>query len=68
MARKEPDIYTPSIGLVAKLGSIIVHVEEGVSANGHDFDWMAIRSLLSDREIKAWMSACRRRGLLPVKR
>jgi hypothetical protein len=62
------DIYAPPISLLCKLGSIVVHVEEGSSANGHAYDWTAVRSLLADREVQDWIEAMAAKGFVPVKR
>lgn len=62
------DPFTPSTGLIAKVGSILVHVEEGAGEGGHAFDWTAARSLLADREVQEWLDGLRRHALVPVKR
>ena len=62
------DPFKPSIGLLAKLGSIAQHVDEVSGENGHEFDWAAIRSLLIDREVVNWLDDMHKQGLLPVKR
>jgi hypothetical protein len=62
------DIHAPPIGLLAKIGSILVHVEEGAGEGGHAFDRMAVRSLLADREVQDWLGGMRDASLLPVKR
>jgi hypothetical protein len=60
------------LGLQCKLVSIIVHVEEGGAADGteggHPFDWVAIRSLLADPEVREWVAEMTRLGFAPVKR
>jgi hypothetical protein len=60
------------LGLQCKLVSIIVHVEEGGAADGTEgglpFDWVAIRSLLADPEVKEWVAEMTRQGFAPVKR
>lgn len=56
------------MGLQAKLGSIVVHVEEGLSASGHAFDWTAIQSLVDDPDVQGWLGQLRRLALLPEKR
>ena len=56
----------PSIKLLCKLGSIVVHVDEGLSAHGHPFDVIVLRSLVEDPEVKAWVAAMG--ALLPKKR
>lgn len=62
------DTFAPPIALLAKVGSILVHVDEAVGAGGHEFDWVAVRSLLADREVQEWLEGMRAKGLLPVKR
>lgn len=58
----------PSVALLAKLGSIAQHVDEAISPHGHDFDWAAVRSLLADQEVSAWLDAMHKLAMLPVKR
>ncbi len=58
----------PSTSLLCKLGSIIVHTEEGYSPSGHGFDVVVLGSLLSDPEIVKWMEEMRKMAFLPVKR
>lgn len=62
------DVYAPPVALLCKLGSIVVHVDEAAGVGGHHFDWVAIRSLLADREVQDWIEAMSRHGLVPVKR
>lgn len=62
---------THSMSLLAKLGSIAVHADELSSKNvdavrGHEFDKIAIRQLIADPEITAWIKEMG--PLLPVKR
>jgi hypothetical protein len=57
-----------TLGLAAKLGSLIVHVEEGISAKGHPFDAVTVKSMLADQEIQEWLDSLRKLALLPVKR
>lgn len=42
-------------GLAAKVGSILVHVEEALSLDGRDVDWQAVFVLMNDPEVKAWI-------------
>jgi len=58
----------PTAGLLAKLGSILVHTSEGVSDGGHTFDWIAVDALIRDSEVQAWLDGMQRLALLPVKR
>lgn len=58
------DPLTPAPSLIAKVGSILVHVEEGAGADGHHYDWIAVRSLLADREVQDWLDGLRRHAML----
>lgn len=58
----------PSISLLCKLGSIAVHAEEGTSKKGHEFDITALKSLLMDAEVMAWLKAMDDLALIPKKR
>ena len=62
------DPLKPSPNLLAKLGSVIVHVEEAAAPGGHPFDVTAIRSILADPEVAEWMKGMGKLALLPVKR
>jgi len=60
------DPLKPELGLLVKLGSIAVHVEEMMSPKGHRFDKAAIQTLLDDAEVKQWIKDM---GVyMPVKR
>lgn len=54
--------------LAAKLGSILVHVEEGRSGAGHAFDWHAVDALMADDAVLEWMRALQKMALVPLKR
>lgn len=56
----------PSLALLCKLGSIIVHAEEFMQPGGHDFDRTAMETLLADPEVRAWIDAMG--AMLPLKR
>ena len=60
------NLMHPSAALLAKLGSVVVHAEEAVSAEGHAFDVEAIKALVNDREVKAWIKGMG--ALLPQQR
>ena len=66
--RQLVDTFAPSAGLLCKLGSIVVHIDEAAGAGGHEFDWAAIRSLIADREVQDWLIGMDGSGLLPKKR
>lgn len=57
-----------STSLLVKLGSIARHAQEATGAAGHPADLLAIRSLLADPEVVAWMAELDALGLLPVRR
>jgi len=60
----------PDLGLLCKLGSIAVHVDEGIIAEGqgHPFDTAALESLISDQEIVDWLVEMDKLALIPKKR
>jgi hypothetical protein len=62
------DPLKPPVSLLAKVGSICQHVDEGMSANGHAFDLVAVKALLADSEVSAWLDAVHKLALLPVRR
>lgn len=62
------DPMKPAISLLCKLGSIAVHVDEMLSADGHAFDRGATERLLADPEVRAWMTMMDKLALLPKKR
>jgi len=62
-----PDLH-PTISVAVKLASIAVHADELISSNGHSVDVQAIRSLLADEELRAYLEILRPLALLPVMR
>jgi hypothetical protein len=56
----------PSLPLLCKLGSIVVHCDEARSPSGHNLDLLALDTLLADPEVKNWISSMG--ALLPLKR
>lgn len=62
------DALKPSPALLSKLGSIIMHVDEGAGKDGHVFDVLTFQKLLEDAEVRAWLSAMDSMALLPKKR
>lgn len=58
----------PAPALLAKLGSIAVHVDEGLGQGGHAFDRMALASLLVDPEVADWLAEMRKLAMIPEKR
>jgi len=62
------DPLHPPITTLVKLGSIAVHADEGVSAEGHPFDILTIKHLLTDEEVQEWLKAMDALAFLPKKR
>lgn len=62
------DPLKPSVGVLVKLGSIIVHMEEAMSDKAHRFDISALESCLNDPEVKEWVKAMDAMAFLPLKR
>ena len=61
--------FKPSVALLVKLGSLIVHYSEMDSPTGNrTFDLPAIAALQNDQEVQEWFSAMHKLALLPVKR
>lgn len=53
--------------LAAKLGSLIIHIQEATSEGGHRFDYEALRSAVKDPEVVAFVEAIPP-ILLPIRR
>lgn len=49
------DPLNPSLTLLMKLGSIVVHADEALSVAGHPFDIESMKPLLADPEVKSWI-------------
>ena len=56
----------PSPSLLSKIGSILVHVDEMLSPQGHEIDKFIVDQLLKDAEITDWIKSMG--PLLPLKR
>ena len=61
-------LLVPGASLLAKLGSIAVHVDEFTSRGGHEFDAIAMRGLLDDPEVKEWLAGMDKLAMIPKKR
>jgi hypothetical protein len=57
---------TPSVALLSKIGSALIHAQEFISEDRHEFDMAAFNQLMNDPEVRAWITAIG--PLLPVKR
>lgn len=62
------DALKPSAGLLCKLGSLAIHIDEFLSSNGHEFDRAVIQTLLDDSEVQEWLSEMDGMAMLPKKR
>ena len=62
------DPLQPDAALLCKLGSIVVHIDEMISSQGHPFDREALRSLLEDQEVQSWLKEMDKLALVPRKR
>jgi vacuolar-type H+-ATPase subunit C/Vma6 len=61
-------LVQPSLQTLVKLGSIVVHADELTSPGGHEFDKQAIRALMQDEDVQAWIKGMSELALLPRKR
>jgi len=62
------NLYQPSLALLSKLASIAVHAAELRSEDGHQFDGVAIDSLLADPEVSGWLKLMGEAALAPLPR
>ncbi len=60
------DPLKPDLALLAKLGALVVHVDEALSEDGHEYDWRAVELLLKDPAIIEWIKAMG--PMVPLKR
>lgn len=63
---KRSEIIEPSLTLLCKLGSIIVHADEATEPGAHELDVTVLRALLADPEVKDWIKGMG--TMLPLKR
>lgn len=63
-----PSCLTPTPALLAKLGSIMQHFNEGTSETGHAFDIETIKALIADPEVVEWLAEMDGLALLPKRR
>lgn len=62
------NVLSPPPATLAKLGSIIAHVEEGAGIDGHHFDWHTVFTLIQDADVQAWLAAMRALAFVPQPR
>lgn len=58
----------PSVGLLVKIGSALVHFDEFNSPGGHEYDLHTAKQLLADPDVAAWIKAGTASAMLPAKR
>lgn len=61
----EANIKIP-VALAAKLAAVVVHADEMLSGDGHNFDRVALESIVRDPQVQAWVVSLG--ALAPVKR
>ena len=54
------------MSLAAKLAGIVVHADEWTTSGKHEFDFVALRRLIEDAEVREWIESLG--PLAPVKR
>lgn len=62
------DVLNPGAALLCKLGSIIVHADELLSPHGHEFDREALKALVADKDVQAWLAGMGELAMIPLKR
>lgn len=62
------DTLNPPPAVLAKISSVIVHVDEMLSSDGHHFDRIALQNLLNDPDVQEWLKGMGEMALIPVKR
>lgn len=65
---KNANPLKPPASVLLKLGSIVVHADELMSPTGHQFDKVALDSLLKDPEVIDWLAQMDSMALIPRKR
>lgn len=65
---EEPNFFKISDAGLIKLGSALVHADEYLSPDGHDFDRTTFYGLLKDPEVSEWIKRLSEAALLPQKR
>lgn len=58
----------PTFEVGVQLASAVIHALEATSANGHDFDIVALRAAAEDPRVQAYFSELDALALLPVRR
>jgi hypothetical protein len=56
----------PPVTTLVKIAGVLTRVEEELSGEGRQFDGLAIKSLLADKEIRDWITGMNGLGLVPL--
>lgn len=62
------DWSTPSLPLLVKIGSALIHAKEFMGTAGHPLDKTALDALLDDADVKEWLQRGVSASLLPMPR
>lgn len=67
--QRSVSMMQPAPALLVKLGSIIVHFDEGTTpGEAHPYDIQTARQLLADPEVAEWIAQMNGAAMLPLKR
>ena len=67
MSETSKEILNPSVPLLAKLSAVVVHADEWLTEQ-HPFDLAALKSVVYDPEVQAWIENMTTLALAPSKR
>lgn len=59
-----PNCLQPDVATLAKLASMVAHAKELLGPNGHEFDRIALLSLIEDEGVVRWMAGMRELALV----
>lgn len=65
---KSNDPFKPSLTLLIKLGSMIVHYQEFLSPTGHPIDKQEAENLAGQPDVQEWFAQMNKQAFLPLKR
>ena len=62
------DPLKPSMAVLCKIGSALVHLDEARGVGGHVFDMQTFKTLMNDPEVREWLGGMGALALIPLKR
>lgn len=65
---KVDNIKLPNLSCAVKLASLVTHIEEYLSSNPHEYDVIAIKGILDDKEVQEYVAYLKEYGLGVMKR